>query len=76
MSREREIGELTNSQWGMGYASCPGQNIAKIELYKICATLVRDYDIRQVDPKQEWSWAAYFTVVPEKWPCYVTKREI
>ncbi|KAK3986012.1 benzoate 4-monooxygenase cytochrome P450 [Cladorrhinum sp. PSN332] len=61
--------------WGLGYASCPGQHIAKIELSKICATLVRDYDIRQVDPKQEWTWKAYFTVVPENWPCYITKME-
>ncbi|KAK3331258.1 benzoate 4-monooxygenase cytochrome P450 [Apodospora peruviana] len=60
--------------FGLGYASCPGQNIAKIELSKICATLVRDYDIRQVDPKHEWTWKAYFTVVPENWPCYVKKR--
>ncbi|KAJ9144959.1 Benzoate 4-monooxygenase cytochrome P450 [Pleurostoma richardsiae] len=62
--------------WGLGYASCPGQNIAKIELSKICATLVRDYNIRQVDPKQEWSWKAYFTVVPHDWPCYVEKRKV
>jgi cytochrome P450 len=59
----------------MGYASCPGHHIARIELSKICATLVRDYSFKQVDPKQEWKWAAYFTVVPEDWPCYVTKRE-
>lgn len=36
---------------------------------------MRDYEFRQVDPKQEWKWAAYFTVVPENWPCYVTKWE-
>ena len=61
--------------FGMGYGSCPGQNIAKIELSKICATLVRDYDIRQVDESKEWTWKAYFTVVPEGWPIYVKKRE-
>ncbi|KAH9903596.1 cytochrome P450 [Xylariomycetidae sp. FL2044] len=60
--------------WGVGYASCPGQHIARIQLSKILATVVRDYDIRQVDPKQEWTWAAYFTVVPHDWPVYVTKR--
>ncbi|KAK4185788.1 benzoate 4-monooxygenase cytochrome P450 [Podospora australis] len=61
--------------WGLGYASCPGQNIARIELSKICATLVRDYEIRQVDKGQEWRWKAYFTVVPEGWPCFVRRRE-
>ncbi|OAX83728.1 hypothetical protein ACJ72_01908 [Emergomyces africanus] len=60
--------------WGMGYASCPGQHLARIELYKICATLVRDYRIRQVDPKQEWTWKAFFTVVPHNWPCFIEKR--
>ncbi|EEH38906.2 benzoate 4-monooxygenase cytochrome P450 [Paracoccidioides lutzii Pb01] len=60
--------------WGMGYASCPGQNLARIELNKICATLVRDYDIRQANPEQEWTWKAFFTVVPHNWPCYIQKR--
>ncbi|KAL1961169.1 hypothetical protein VTO42DRAFT_3114 [Malbranchea cinnamomea] len=61
--------------WGFGYASCPGQHLAKIELSKICATLVRDYDIRQVNPKQEWTWKAFFTVTPHSWPCYIEKRK-
>ncbi|KAK4227121.1 benzoate 4-monooxygenase cytochrome P450 [Podospora fimiseda] len=61
--------------FGLGFASCPGHYIAKIELSKICATLVRDYDFCQVDPKQEWTWKAFFSAVPEKWPCYITKRE-
>ncbi|KAJ4245776.1 hypothetical protein NW762_013900 [Fusarium torreyae] len=61
--------------FGAGYGSCPGQNVAKIELAKITATLVRDYSIRQVDPKQEWKWKAYFTVVPHSWPVFVDKRK-
>lgn len=60
--------------WGVGYASCPGQHIARIELSKICATLVRDYEISQVDPTQVWKWKAYFTVVPGDWPVYIKKR--
>lgn len=55
--------------------SCPGQNITKIELSKICATIVRDYNIHQVDSSQEWQWKAYFTVAPHSWPCYVEKRQ-
>ncbi|KAK3310492.1 cytochrome P450 [Chaetomium strumarium] len=60
--------------FGVGYASCPGQNIAKIELSKILATIVRDYDIRQVYKDQEWKYKAYFTAVPHSWPCYIEKR--
>ncbi|KAI8943409.1 hypothetical protein NX059_001421 [Plenodomus lindquistii] len=60
--------------FGAGYGGCPGQNIAKIELAKITATLVRDYKIKQVDEKQEWKWKAYFTVVPHSWPVFIEKR--
>ncbi|KAI4931464.1 hypothetical protein J4E85_004057 [Alternaria conjuncta] len=60
--------------FGAGYGGCPGQNIAKIELAKIAATLVRDYKIKQVDPTQDWQWKAYFTVVPHSWPVYIEKR--
>ncbi|CAG1982212.1 unnamed protein product [Fusarium graminearum] len=59
--------------FGAGYGSCPGQSVAKVELAKMTATLVRDYNIQQVDPKQEWSWKAYFTVVPHSWPVLVEK---
>ncbi|KAI0176957.1 cytochrome P450 [Pestalotiopsis sp. NC0098] len=62
--------------WGAGYASCPGQHIAKIQLLKITATIVRDFKIRQVNPEQEWQWAAYFTAVPHDWPVYITKRSV
>ncbi|RYP51953.1 hypothetical protein DL768_002829 [Monosporascus sp. mg162] len=60
--------------WGAGYASCPGQTVAKIQLLKVAASIVRDYDIRQVEPGKEWKWAAHFTVVPHDWPVYITKR--
>lgn len=35
----------------------------------------RDYDIKQVDPEQEWKWAAYFTVTPKDWPVYISRRD-
>ncbi|KAK8007096.1 hypothetical protein PG989_001086 [Apiospora arundinis] len=58
-----------------GIGTCVGQHLARIELSKILATIVRDYDIRQVDPKQEWTYYAYFTVVPRDWPVYIEKRK-
>lgn len=60
-------------QFGAGYGACPGQNVAKIELAKITATLVRDYDIALVDERREWMWKAYFTVVPHSWPVFVDR---
>lgn len=61
-------------QWGAGYASCPGQHIARLQLSKISATVVRDYDIRQVNGEAEWRWSAWFTCVPHDWPVYVERR--
>lgn len=72
-----DAGELDRwfMPWGYGYNSCPGQNIARLELSKIAATLVRDYDISQVNPEQEWKWQAFFTVVQHSWPCYIKARK-
>lgn len=53
--------------------SCPGQNFAKIELSKILSTIVRDYDIRLVDPQKSWKWEANFITVPYDWPVYISK---
>ncbi|KAL4733347.1 cytochrome P450 [Aspergillus similis] len=61
--------------FGHGYNSCPGRHLATIELSKVIATLVRDYDIRQQSPGQSWRYMAYFTAVPYGWPCYISKRE-
>ncbi|KAH7040011.1 cytochrome P450 [Microdochium trichocladiopsis] len=61
--------------WGLGWGSCPGQNLAKVQIYKTIATIVRDYDIKLVDPSKEWKWAAYFTLNPRDWPVYVTQRK-
>lgn len=45
-----------------------------MELSKITATILRDYDLKLVDETREWQWRAYLTVVPKGWPVYVTKR--
>ncbi|WYZ36363.1 hypothetical protein EsH8_XIII_000015 [Colletotrichum jinshuiense] len=61
--------------FGAGYESCPGHNVAKMELSKITATIIRDYNIRQVTPGQEWSYKAAFVAAPHSWPVYVEKRQ-
>ncbi|ETS73483.1 hypothetical protein PFICI_14429 [Pestalotiopsis fici W106-1] len=60
--------------WGLGWASCPGQHIARIQLSKIGATMMRDYEFKQVQPGKEWEWMAYFICVPKHWPVYISKR--
>jgi len=62
------------SQFGAGYNSCIGRNLALIEISKVTATVLRDFDIRQVNPGQSWKYESHFTAVPYGWPCYVTRR--
>ncbi|KAH8900596.1 cytochrome P450 [Thozetella sp. PMI_491] len=59
--------------FGLGYGTCPGINLAKIQMSKMAASIVRNYNIRQVDPKQTWSYDAYFNTLPYDWPVYVEK---
>ncbi|RYC59107.1 hypothetical protein CHU98_g7099 [Xylaria longipes] len=61
--------------WSAGYASCPGQNVAKMEMPKLVATLLRDYDFKQVNEGQEWSYESTFGLLPYNWPVYVKKYE-
>lgn len=61
-------------QWGAGYNACPGRNFAQFEISKLAATLLRDYDIEQIDPKQEWTWKNHFICVPYDWPCRIRHR--
>jgi len=53
---------------------CPGRNLAHIEISKISATIIRDYDVERVNPKQDWSFESWFVAVPWNWPCYVKRR--
>ncbi|KAJ5782637.1 hypothetical protein N7457_004411 [Penicillium paradoxum] len=60
--------------WGAGYNQCPGRNLAQFEMLKLMATLIRDYDIEQVDPEKEWVFKSQFTCVPSGWPCKIRRR--
>ncbi|ETS80355.1 hypothetical protein PFICI_07884 [Pestalotiopsis fici W106-1] len=57
-----------------GIGVCVGQHLARIEIFKILATIIRDYDIAQVKLEQEWKYRAYLSVVPRDWPVYIAKR--
>ena len=58
-------------KFGAGYNSCQGRNIAQLEIYKAAATLLRDFDFKQIDPSQEWKYEASFAALPYGWPCHV-----
>lgn len=59
--------------FGLGYASCPGQHLARLELAKVGATLVLRYNLRQVDPAQEMRYKAFFSLIAHMPPCYVER---
>ncbi|KAF2728578.1 benzoate 4-monooxygenase cytochrome P450 [Polyplosphaeria fusca] len=61
--------------YGMGYNRCPGEHLAQLQLSKIAATLVRDYNICQVDPTNEWVCKTFLNCVPHSWPVYIEKQQ-
>lgn len=60
--------------YGLGYNACPGRNVATIELNKITATLIRDFDIRLQDPKGRWKYHSLFVTSQSGWPVYAERR--
>lgn len=46
-----------------------------MQISKMAAMLVRDYDIHQVDPTNVWKYQANFTALTHSWPVYVLERE-
>ncbi|RYC77375.1 hypothetical protein BFJ63_vAg19751 [Fusarium oxysporum f. sp. narcissi] len=58
-----------------GYMTCPGRHFAWMQICKMAATLLRNYNIRQVNPKNQWRYQANFTALTYSWPVWVEKRE-
>ncbi len=72
-TKQRKADQPT--QFGLGYNSCPGRTAALIELNKITATLLRDFDLRLADPKAEWRVHELFVTAPRGWSVYVERRK-
>ncbi|KAK2605588.1 hypothetical protein N8I77_008414 [Diaporthe amygdali] len=61
--------------FGAGFMSCPGQHLARIEVLKTTATIIRGYNLQLVHPEKDWQCKMLFAQVPHSWPVYVTKRK-
>ncbi|KAL8793216.1 MAG: hypothetical protein Q9195_004152 [Heterodermia aff. obscurata] len=60
--------------FGLGYNSCPGRSVANIELSKITATLIRDFDFRLADPDAEWKYHQLFVTSQYESSVFVERR--
>ena len=60
--------------FGQGYNSCPGRQIAFIQLSKAAAMLTREFEFQQVEKGSSWTYENRFTVLVHDWSCYVRKR--
>lgn len=60
--------------FGAGYNRCPGRQLALMEVPKMVALMLRDFDFERVDPGKEWEWRNNFTALPHGWDCYVKTR--
>ncbi|KAK3941462.1 hypothetical protein QBC46DRAFT_431297 [Diplogelasinospora grovesii] len=55
--RQRQTIKTRNGmmlQFGMGSRTCIGKNISLLEIYKLVPSMLRRFEIRFDDPKQEW----------------------
>ncbi|CAI6084535.1 unnamed protein product [Clonostachys chloroleuca] len=72
--RVRRMHEATDFMYGHGTRVCMGKHLAKVEMYKLFATLFAAYDIKLTNPDHEWkyhnSWFMYHSDIP----CTITRR--
>ena len=50
--------------FGVRNRQCPGRHLAQMELSKMTAMLIRDYNIKQVEEGKSWKFESHFTAVP------------
>ncbi|KAF4967945.1 hypothetical protein FSARC_4598 [Fusarium sarcochroum] len=73
--RVRRMHECTEMMFGHGSRVCMGKHMAKIEMYKLFATLYANFDVRITSPNHEWkydnSWFMYHSDIP----CTIIRRQ-
>ncbi|KAG8410033.1 hypothetical protein J3458_019104 [Metarhizium acridum] len=66
--RRRRMEEAGDLMFGAGSRACMGKHFAKMEMYKLMATLYSMFHIRLPDPNHEWNycnaWFMYHTNIP------------
>ena len=60
--------------FGSGYGTCPGKNLAHMEMLKTVSLVVRDFTWKKVSDEEDWQFETYFTSVPHDWPVFLERR--
>ncbi|KAM5349257.1 hypothetical protein ACJ41O_005764 [Fusarium nematophilum] len=72
--RVRRMHECTEMMFGHGTRVCMGKHMAKVEMYKLFATLYANYHVKLTNPEHEWtyhnSWFMYHSDIP----CSISRR--
>ncbi|KAF2768767.1 cytochrome P450 [Teratosphaeria nubilosa] len=71
VQRMKDVSEFT---FGAGNRVCMGKNLAKLEIYKLIATLYSLYDIKLVDPEHKWKYHDAWFVYQWDMPMILSRR--
>lgn len=63
-----------NAKFSAGYMSCPGRHIAMVQMSKVAALILRNFQISLADPNSPLDYQANFTALLHSWPVYMEER--
>ncbi|KAK5124830.1 hypothetical protein LTR08_005590 [Meristemomyces frigidus] len=72
VGRMRDVAEFT---FGSGNRVCMGKALARLEMYKLVATLYSLYNIKLVDPSHEWKYHDAWFVYQWNMPMTISRRQ-
>ncbi|KAI6779237.1 uncharacterized protein J7T54_007764 [Emericellopsis cladophorae] len=75
VTRLRRMQETTDLMFGAGSRVCMGKHLARLEMYKLVATLYSTFDVKLEDPRHEWTYCNAWFMYHSDMPMILTARE-
>ncbi|UNI16815.1 hypothetical protein JDV02_003215 [Purpureocillium takamizusanense] len=72
--RSQRMRETTDLTFGAGNRVCMGKSMAKMEIYKLVATLYSTFDIKLPDERHEWTYRNSWLMFHENIPMLISRR--